>query len=191
MTWIGLKLSLCLINKALRCEDVWGNGCIDPHFLDLGSSRRWVINFEPRSLYPRYPMCRRLGGTQDRSGPRGEEKILQLIGTLNSDPSLVYLATSCYTGWAIITLWELNVLTTVVIGSSGIVKRNSGGICRLHIQGQKSKQNKDAAQMRYISPEHGGKIFLRNVYIGVHRLSPIWKRVRISPPWPYETQKPT
>jgi hypothetical protein len=30
-----------------------GNGCIDPHFLDLGTSWRWVVNFTPRPLYPR------------------------------------------------------------------------------------------------------------------------------------------
>jgi hypothetical protein len=26
----GEKLSLCLTNQALRHEDVWGSGCIDP-----------------------------------------------------------------------------------------------------------------------------------------------------------------
>jgi hypothetical protein len=31
----------------------YGNGCIDPHFLDLGTSWRWVISFTPRTLYPR------------------------------------------------------------------------------------------------------------------------------------------
>jgi hypothetical protein len=35
-----VKLSLCLINKALRHEGVRGSGCIDPHFLDLGTSWR-------------------------------------------------------------------------------------------------------------------------------------------------------
>jgi hypothetical protein len=34
-----VKLSLCLTNEALRHEGVWGSGCIDPHFLDLGT--RW------------------------------------------------------------------------------------------------------------------------------------------------------
>jgi hypothetical protein len=28
--------SVCV--KALRHEGVWGSGCIDPHFLDLGTS---------------------------------------------------------------------------------------------------------------------------------------------------------
>jgi hypothetical protein len=35
-----VKLSLCLTNQALRHEDVWRSGCIDPHFLDLGTSWR-------------------------------------------------------------------------------------------------------------------------------------------------------
>jgi hypothetical protein len=35
-----VKLSLCLTNYALCHEDVWGSGCIDPRFLDLGTSRK-------------------------------------------------------------------------------------------------------------------------------------------------------
>jgi hypothetical protein len=42
-----------------------------------------VVSFEPRALYsrgksplPRYPLDRRLGGPQSRSGRRGEEKML-------------------------------------------------------------------------------------------------------------------
>jgi hypothetical protein len=31
----------------------YGSGCIDPHFLDLGTSWRWVVNFTPRPPYPR------------------------------------------------------------------------------------------------------------------------------------------
>jgi hypothetical protein len=48
-----VKLSLCLTNYALRQEDVWGSGCINPHLLDLGTSWRWVVSFTPRPLYPR------------------------------------------------------------------------------------------------------------------------------------------
>jgi hypothetical protein len=33
-----VKLSLCLTNAALRHEGVWRSGCIDSHFLDLGTS---------------------------------------------------------------------------------------------------------------------------------------------------------
>jgi hypothetical protein len=62
-------------------------GCtrIDPHFLDLGTSWRWVVNFTPRPLYPRgkcawYPLYRRLGGPQRCSGRHGEDKILSPPG---------------------------------------------------------------------------------------------------------------
>jgi hypothetical protein len=34
-----LKLPLCLTNKALRHEGVWGRECIDPHFLGLGTTQ--------------------------------------------------------------------------------------------------------------------------------------------------------
>jgi hypothetical protein len=47
-----------------------GNGCIDPHFLDLGTSWRWVVSFTPRPLYP----LERASGTHCIGGwvdPRG------------------------------------------------------------------------------------------------------------------------
>jgi hypothetical protein len=34
-----VNLSLCLTNQALSHEDLWGNGCIDPRFLDLRIAR--------------------------------------------------------------------------------------------------------------------------------------------------------
>jgi hypothetical protein len=37
---VKIKLSLCSTNKALRHEIILGSGCIDPHFLDLGTSLR-------------------------------------------------------------------------------------------------------------------------------------------------------
>jgi hypothetical protein len=30
-----------------------GSEFIDPHFLDLGASCRWVVSFKPQPLYPR------------------------------------------------------------------------------------------------------------------------------------------
>jgi hypothetical protein len=79
---------------------------IDPHFLDLGTSLRWVVSFMPRSLYPRkknprYPFDRRLDGPQKGSGRRGEEKIFYPIGTRNSEPSVVQPVASRYTDYAI------------------------------------------------------------------------------------------
>jgi hypothetical protein len=52
-------------NLTLRYEGVWGRGCIDPHFLDLGTTWRWVISFNRIGL----------------SGRRGEEKVLDPTGT--------------------------------------------------------------------------------------------------------------
>jgi hypothetical protein len=63
-----------------------GSGCIDPHFLDLGTSWRWVVSFTSRPLYPRYPVNRRLGGPHSRSGRRGKEKILHPSGTRTQIP---------------------------------------------------------------------------------------------------------
>jgi hypothetical protein len=48
-------------------------------FFDLGTKYRWVVSFTPRPLYPQgkrswYPLDRRPGGPQSRSGRGGEEK---------------------------------------------------------------------------------------------------------------------
>jgi hypothetical protein len=56
-----------------------GSGGIAPRILDLGARWRWVVSFMPRPLYPQgkgpwYPLDRRLGGSQSRSGRGGEEK---------------------------------------------------------------------------------------------------------------------
>jgi hypothetical protein len=88
---IRVKLSLCLTNSELRHEDVWGSGCIDPRILDLGTSRRWVVSSTPRQLYPWgmspwYPLDRRLGGLQNRSGRCGIEKNLASTGTRTPTP---------------------------------------------------------------------------------------------------------
>jgi hypothetical protein len=82
---------LCLTNEALRYEGVWESGGIDPRFLHVGSSRRWVGSFTPRPVYPRgknpsYPLDTRLGGPQSQSGRCGEEKILDPSRTRNPTP---------------------------------------------------------------------------------------------------------
>jgi hypothetical protein len=58
-----------LSNWALYHEGVWRNGYIDPYFLDLGTTWRWVVSFTPRSLYPRgkSPSTHWIGGWM---GPR-------------------------------------------------------------------------------------------------------------------------
>jgi hypothetical protein len=89
------SLSLSKVSKHLSlCLTPWrrmAGEFRDPHFLDLGTSRRWVISFTLRPLYPReksppYPLDRRLGGPHSRSGRRGEEKILDPTGTRTLTP---------------------------------------------------------------------------------------------------------
>jgi hypothetical protein len=83
-----------------------GSGCIDPRFLDPGSSWKWVVSFTPRPLYPRYPPDRGLGGLQNRSALRGEVKILAPTGTQKSEPLVVQPVASRYTDCAIPALQE-------------------------------------------------------------------------------------
>jgi hypothetical protein len=57
-----------------KLEGVWGSGCVDPCFLDLGTSCRCVGSFttrpiNPQDKRPRYPLDRRLCGAHSRSGP--------------------------------------------------------------------------------------------------------------------------
>jgi hypothetical protein len=67
---------------------------IAPRFLDLGTRWRWVVSFTSMPLYrqgksPWYPLYRRLGGPQSRSGRGGEEKnSLSLPGL---EPSIIQL----------------------------------------------------------------------------------------------------
>jgi hypothetical protein len=67
------------------------SACIDPRILDLGTNWRWMVSFTPRSLEPRrkshrYPLDRRLGGPQNRSGRRGEERNRAPIWTQTPTP---------------------------------------------------------------------------------------------------------
>jgi hypothetical protein len=62
-----------------------GSGCIEPHFLDLGTSFKVSGQLHappalPPGKGPRYPFDRRLGGPQSRSGRFGEDKILDPTG---------------------------------------------------------------------------------------------------------------
>jgi hypothetical protein len=62
-----------------------GSECIDPHFLDLDTSWRWVVSFTLRPLYsrgksPRYALNRRLGWLQSRLDDLQKRKLLTLPG---------------------------------------------------------------------------------------------------------------
>jgi hypothetical protein len=99
-----VKLALCLTDQSLYHDSVWGSGCIDPYFLDLGISWRGVVSFTPQPLYlrgksPRYSLDMRLGGPQSRSGRRRENS--WPYRDSNSDPSIVQPIASRYTDYAI------------------------------------------------------------------------------------------
>jgi hypothetical protein len=83
-----------------------GSGCIDSHFLDLGTSWRWVVSFTPLPLYLRYPLGRRLDGPQSQSGWHGENS--WLYRDSNSEPSVVQPVASRYTDS---TISVLNIST--------------------------------------------------------------------------------
>jgi hypothetical protein len=74
-----IKLFLFL-TKYYAMETDWVSGDIAPCILNFGTRRTWVVSFTPRPLYntrgrkPRYPLDRRPGGPQNRSGRVGEEK---------------------------------------------------------------------------------------------------------------------
>jgi hypothetical protein len=78
MAKVKVKLSLCL-NKHHAMKTYWGSRGIVPNILNIVTRWRSVVRFTPQSLYPRdesswYPLDRRLGGPQSRSGRSGEEK---------------------------------------------------------------------------------------------------------------------
>jgi hypothetical protein len=70
---VKVKLSLCF-TKHHAMKTYWGSGGIAPCIPNLGARWRWVISFTSRPLHPWYPLDRRLGGPQNRTGCGGEEK---------------------------------------------------------------------------------------------------------------------
>jgi hypothetical protein len=85
------KLSMCLINYALGHEDVWRSGNIDPPILDSALDG-CVVSFTPQPLYPlgnslRYPLDRKLGGLQSRSGLCEGQTLFPLPGIESRPPT--------------------------------------------------------------------------------------------------------
>jgi hypothetical protein len=80
-----------------------------------------MVTFTLRPLYPRgknarYPLDRRLGGPQNRSGRRGEENIL---GDSSSDPTVSQPAASRYNDYAI-PAPVFRVLMSIFLGLSTV-----------------------------------------------------------------------
>jgi hypothetical protein len=78
-----------------------GSGCIDPRFLDLGTSWREVVSFTPLPE-KMSTVFGRLSRTQNRSG-YGEGKILDAAGTRNPT------AASRRTDYAVVALEQIYV----------------------------------------------------------------------------------
>jgi hypothetical protein len=88
-----------------------GEWIIDPHFLDLGTSCRWVVSFTPLPHYPR----ERAPGTQWTPEPVWtiwrSENFLPYRDS-NSRPPVVQPVASRYTDWAIpAPKWYVELLT--------------------------------------------------------------------------------
>jgi hypothetical protein len=71
----GVRLYLCFFNWMAY----WGSGGTAPPILDLSTRWMCLVSFTPPPLYPKvkspwYPLDRRLGGPQRRSGRGGLEK---------------------------------------------------------------------------------------------------------------------
>jgi hypothetical protein len=106
---VKMKFSLCLTNHHAR-KTYSGSVGIAPRNLDFGTRWRWVVSFTLRPLYPqgkspRYPLDKRLGGPQSRSGHSGEENNSQ---PPESNPR-TNLYPSRYTDWAIAAVGRIVV----------------------------------------------------------------------------------
>jgi hypothetical protein len=117
---VNVELSLCLTNEALRRED-------------LATSRRWIVSFTPRLLYPRDPLDRRLSGPHSQSGRRGEEKILDATGTGTPTPR----SSSPYPVAIPTALSRLHI----TLRSTLKVNRRLGGAGHLHLQSRSQARN--------------------------------------------------
>jgi hypothetical protein len=95
------KVVCCFfLTKHHAMKAYWDSGGIAPRILNLGTRWRWVVRFTPRPLYPQgkspwYPLHRRLGGKQSRSGRGGEEKNSHPLPRL--DPPIIQPVAQRYT----------------------------------------------------------------------------------------------
>jgi hypothetical protein len=77
-----------------RNEEVWGNGDTAPLIHNLGNVWWLIGQLQAPAVLPRYPLDRRFGGLQSRSG-RSEEKNSQLLPGL--EPPIIQPVAQRYT----------------------------------------------------------------------------------------------
>jgi hypothetical protein len=82
-----------------------GSGCIDPHFLDLGTSWRWVVSFKPLPLYtrgnsPSVPIGQEAGWAPEPVWTMWRRENFCPHRDSNFHPSVVQPVASLYTDWA-------------------------------------------------------------------------------------------
>jgi hypothetical protein len=76
-----VKLSLYFIKYALYHEDVWGSGDVAPSFLTSAlDGCEWPVSRLRRFTPLRYPLDKKLFGSQNRSERYGEKKTLSMSG---------------------------------------------------------------------------------------------------------------
>jgi hypothetical protein len=139
----------------------WGSAGIAPRNLDLGTRWRWVVSFTPRPLYPQgnnipYPLDKRLGGPQSRSGCGDEQKKTSPRRVSNPDRPIVQPVASRCTDRAITDLGRSQFVTfsgvdpekgnfkrcaalqiRIVTQCSVVIRYQSfGDSCCLHLQGE-------------------------------------------------------
>jgi hypothetical protein len=80
------KGKLVPVFNSLRSEDVWGSGCIDQHFFDLGISWRWVVRFTTRPLYQEKepPSTHWIGGWVDPKSSLDDMEKWKFLASLKS-----------------------------------------------------------------------------------------------------------
>jgi hypothetical protein len=113
--------------------------------LDLGTRWDWVVSITPRPRFspgkgPRYPLYRRLGGPQSRSGHRLEEKSFRLCQGSHLDRPAVQPIARCYPAHFDVIRkrnYPTRLGICVVLAIGPIVRGNKPGRARWVFKGEK------------------------------------------------------
>jgi hypothetical protein len=114
----------CALTEHRAMKPYWGSGCIAPR-IDLGTRWRWVVSFTPRPLYPQgkspwYPLDRRVGGPQSRSGRGSEQKNSQPLP--GNEPPIIQPLAQRYTT-------DLSRLQCMFVTNSNTCLTDSNNTC--------------------------------------------------------------